>query len=347
MLAAVSCGHPGDVRWGRLLDAVFVFPRHVRYQCNKGYRMIGDANLYCQSDGTWNKAKPECQIVDCGPLDDIADGAVRLFGTEYGSKAEFTCNEGFKLTGTSTRTCDADGQWSDESPRCEEPCRDLYVKGGQPELLEVAHNEVVNFTCKQHYQLQRAHSLPDPVCRFGKVQGTLPSCEPALAQSGIKRTRRQVQTKIDNLTQRYRKESRERTTGSSPSPWPFFSEVHRILGALPANDRSLIQESPCSPDETVEMIISSMERSNGNTSGEEEVADASDSQGPASTTQQRRPQKRKRQSATENFRNNLLEQQNKLIATLQEATKVDQALRERQVNAQEKLVDLLSQYFNK
>lgn len=316
----VSCGHPGDVRWGRLLDAVFVFPRHVRYQCNKGYRMIGDANLYCQSDGTWNKAKPECQIVDCGPLDDIADGAVRLFGTEYGSKAEFTCNEGFKLTGTSTRTCDADGQWSDESPRCEEiwcpppeppegngttslgpnpenqrsgirlkykcpektvlqgsdinichetgswlfdrptcirncvvqadpsaavlrpsnwsnkmaevkpgtevtvldsnlyvkckegyefidtnfrhnpqprslrcqdgawyppspwckekPCRDLYVKGGQPELLEVAHNEVVNFTCKQHYQLQRAHSLPDPVCRFGKVQGTLPSCEP-------------------------------------------------------------------------------------------------------------------------------------------------------------------------
>ncbi|KAH7960896.1 hypothetical protein HPB49_024536 [Dermacentor silvarum] len=169
----------------------------------------------------------------------------------------------------------------------------------------------------------------------------------ALAQSGIKRTRRQVQTKIDNLTQRYRKESRERTTVFSPSPWPFFSEVHRILGALPANDRSLIQESPCSPDETVEMIISSMERSNGNTSGEEEVADASDSQGPASTTQQRRPQKRKRQSATENFRNNLLEQQNKLIATLQEATKVDQALRERQVNAQEKLVDLLSQYFNK
>ncbi|KAH7965702.1 hypothetical protein HPB49_009896 [Dermacentor silvarum] len=172
----------------------------------------------------------------------------------------------------------------------------------------------------------------------------------ALAQSGIKRTRRQVQTKIDNLTQRYTKESRERTTGSSPSPWPFYSEVHRILGAVPANDRSLIQESPCSRDETVEMIISSMERSNGNTSGEEvadAVENASDSQGPASTTQQRLPQKRKRQSATENFRNNLLEQQNKLIATLQEATKVDQALRERQVNAQEKLADLLSQYFNK
>lgn len=95
-----------------------------------------------------------------------------------------------------------------------------------------------------------------------------------------------------------------------------------------------------------------MEHSNGNTSGEEEVADtvedaASDSQGPASTRQQCRPQKRMRQSAAENFRNNLLEQQNELIATLRDATKVDQVLRERQVNAQEKLVDLLSQYFNK
>ncbi|KAH7949415.1 hypothetical protein HPB49_009403 [Dermacentor silvarum] len=72
-----------------------------------------------------------------------------------------------------------------------------------------------------------------------------------LAQSGIRRTRRQVQTKIDNLTQRYR------------------------------------QQQQCCPQE------------------------------------------RKRQSATETFRNNLLEPQNKLIATLLDATKIHQALRER------------------
>ncbi|KAH7965140.1 hypothetical protein HPB49_004276 [Dermacentor silvarum] len=146
-----------------------------------------------------------------------------------------------------------------------------------------------------------------------------------LAQSGIRRTRRQVQTKIDNLTQKYRQGPSIRKVLKDPG--------YRILGALPANDRSLIQESRCSPNETVEMIISGTESSSGNTSAEE-VADgveevASDSQGPASTRQQqqRRPQKRKRQSATETFRNNLLEQQNKLIATLQDATKIDQALR--------------------
>ncbi|KAL1429514.1 hypothetical protein MTO96_016143 [Rhipicephalus appendiculatus] len=116
----VSCGHPGDIRWGRLMDAVFVFPRQVRYQCNKGYRMIGDALLYCQSDGTWNGAKPVCQIVDCGPLEGIPNGTVRPHSTEYGSKAEFACDEGFKIKGASTRTCDADGQWTDEYPHCEE-----------------------------------------------------------------------------------------------------------------------------------------------------------------------------------------------------------------------------------
>ncbi|KAH7969800.1 hypothetical protein HPB52_021958 [Rhipicephalus sanguineus] len=184
----------------------------------------------------------------------------------------------------------------------------------------------------------------------------------ALAQNGIVRTRRQVQTKIDNLTQRYRRESRQHTTGSSPSPWPFFSEIHRFLGSLPANDRSLIQESPCSTNETVEMIISSME---AGTCAEERpdmpqpsndskviataqsVPQASSIAEAQTTQQKRRPAKRKRVSATETFRNTLLEQQSKLIAALEDATKADQVLRERQVKAQEKLVDLMSGFFNK
>nr|XP_037285501.1 uncharacterized protein LOC119178398 [Rhipicephalus microplus] len=52
----------------------------------------------------------------------------------------------------------------------------------------------------------------------------------ALAKIGILRTRRQVQNKIDNLTQKYRKEAREKTTGSAPSVWPFFVELRRFLG---------------------------------------------------------------------------------------------------------------------
>ncbi|KAL1480690.1 hypothetical protein MTO96_034684 [Rhipicephalus appendiculatus] len=62
---------------------------------------------------------------------------------------------------------------------------------------------------------------------------------------------------------------------------------------------------------------------------------------------QRRAQKRKRMSANEKFQSALLEQQGKLISALENATQVEQSLRERQVAAQEKLVDLFSKYFNK
>lgn len=41
---------------------------------------------------------------------------------------------------------------------------------------------------------------------------------------------------------------REGTRASSWSTWPFFSEIHRILSAQPANDHSLIQKCPASPN---------------------------------------------------------------------------------------------------
>ncbi|KAH6930847.1 hypothetical protein HPB50_019831 [Hyalomma asiaticum] len=99
---------------------------------------------------------------------------------------------------------------------------------------------------------------------------------------------------------------------------------------------------------TRRQIISSIE-SNTSESAEDITEDApSDSQEPTASKpqQQRRPQKRKRTTVAETFRSTLLEQQGRLISALQQAAKDDQALRERQVNAQENLVDL-SQYFSK
>ncbi|KAL3193503.1 hypothetical protein MRX96_016856 [Rhipicephalus microplus] len=315
----VSCGHPGDIRWGRLLDAVFVFSKEVRYECNKGYRMIGNAQLYCQTDGTWSGVKPECQIVDCGPLEGIPNGTVTLHSTQYGSTAEFTCDYGFKIIGTSARTCEADGQWTDEYPHCEEilcpppelpeangttslgvnletqrsgtrfeyicppntllvgssinvcqetgswlfdrpictpncvvpvdqsaavlhqtnwwhhhkvevqpgtrvtqfeerffvqckagyelihgidnphqkplrcqggswdppgpwcreqPCRNVHVPGGKPEVMNMMPNDVLNVTCKPYHELQIKQNGQMPVCRFGRIHGDVPICKP-------------------------------------------------------------------------------------------------------------------------------------------------------------------------
>lgn len=60
-----------------------------------------------------------CLAVDCGTLPNPANGRVILGTTTVGSIAVYECNRGFGLLGTSTRTCQANGQWSDQAPTCE------------------------------------------------------------------------------------------------------------------------------------------------------------------------------------------------------------------------------------
>ncbi|XP_049275457.1 uncharacterized protein LOC125759958 [Rhipicephalus sanguineus] len=81
-----------------------------------------------------------------------------------------------------------------------------------------------------------------------------------LTDAGIPRTRAHVHSRIDNLTQTFRKIERELTTGSSPPTWPYYSEIKRFIGCLPINDPSLMEESCCnSSSDTVQKLIYEME----------------------------------------------------------------------------------------
>ena len=56
----------------------------------------------------------------CAELADPANGNVELSaGTDIGSVATYTCNDGYILGGSSTRTCEEGGLWSGEAPTCE------------------------------------------------------------------------------------------------------------------------------------------------------------------------------------------------------------------------------------
>ena len=57
--------------------------------------------------------------VDCGTLSPPVNGAVMLTGTTLNSMAEFTCNEGYTLSGGRTRECQSNAEWSGVSnPTC-------------------------------------------------------------------------------------------------------------------------------------------------------------------------------------------------------------------------------------
>ncbi len=57
--------------------------------------------------------------VDCGALDNPSNGAVdTLSGTTFMNNATYTCNPGYTLMGSNTRTCQAGGEWNSTSPTC-------------------------------------------------------------------------------------------------------------------------------------------------------------------------------------------------------------------------------------
>ena len=58
------------------------------------------------------------QDIRCPDLTDPANGRVMVAGTTPGDAATYTCNDGYKLDGASTRTCGSGGQWSSDPPVC-------------------------------------------------------------------------------------------------------------------------------------------------------------------------------------------------------------------------------------
>ena len=58
--------------------------------------------------------------VDCGSLINPINGLVDTSSrTTFGSTATYTCDTGYTLSGSQSRTCGADGNWTSSEPFCE------------------------------------------------------------------------------------------------------------------------------------------------------------------------------------------------------------------------------------
>ena len=57
--------------------------------------------------------------IDCGGLSPPMNGFIQYNTTHYDSVATYTCRDGFKLVGVSSRMCQKNSQWSNSSPTCQ------------------------------------------------------------------------------------------------------------------------------------------------------------------------------------------------------------------------------------
>ncbi len=115
---AVVCTSAVAPAGGTVSASSAAYPTSITYACNTGYTLTGSATQTCQANATFSGTPPTCAPVSCGTLAAPTNGTISVPATTFGSAASYACNTGYALTGTATRTCQADGAWSDAAPVC-------------------------------------------------------------------------------------------------------------------------------------------------------------------------------------------------------------------------------------
>jgi len=166
---------------GEMFGSRFTYNQQVRYQCNRGFKVVGSEVRTCQADATWSGQETSCQEINCGPPEPIWNGYrdSNFFGLE--SIILFTCNVGFKLEGSRSSLCQEDETWSTPTPKCwgrctvEEPpdhgsINSRYIRVGD----DVQHGSFLSFSCDYNYE--KSHE--DPAMCYNGTWQNIPTCNP-------------------------------------------------------------------------------------------------------------------------------------------------------------------------
>ncbi|XP_064386496.1 sushi, von Willebrand factor type A, EGF and pentraxin domain-containing protein 1-like isoform X2 [Halichondria panicea] len=180
--SAVDCGSPLSIGNGSPeTPTSTTLEGMVTYTCNRGYEVsngVTTAMATCMASGMWEPV-PTCSPVDCGSLDAPSNGTVKTSsGTTFMMTATYTCNTGYNIVGSDTRTCRADRIWTPEVPTCAPvDCGSLTVPNGQ--VCTSSGNifeSIATYICDDGYHLNR---VTIRTCQAnGTWSLTAPTCDP-------------------------------------------------------------------------------------------------------------------------------------------------------------------------
>uniref|UniRef100_A0A3P8R438 E-selectin n=1 Tax=Astatotilapia calliptera TaxID=8154 RepID=A0A3P8R438_ASTCA len=111
--SSMNCSHP---------IAAFSYNSTCEFSCDEGYELIGQNQIICDHTGQWTATVPVCTVRKCSPVFSPAMGHMTCVDPvepfSYGSWCNFTCKEGYYLTGDKVLSCLTLGQWSKPTPTC-------------------------------------------------------------------------------------------------------------------------------------------------------------------------------------------------------------------------------------
>ncbi|XP_069006406.1 P-selectin [Embiotoca jacksoni] len=110
---SMNCSHP---------ITPYSYNSTCEFRCDEGYELTGQDQIQCDHTGQWTASVPTCTVRKCSPISVPFTGSMTCVDTievfSFGSQCNFTCQEGYFLTGDNTLTCLASGEWSKSTPKC-------------------------------------------------------------------------------------------------------------------------------------------------------------------------------------------------------------------------------------
>ncbi|XP_078583892.1 P-selectin-like [Branchiostoma floridae x Branchiostoma japonicum] len=117
------------------------------------------------------------KVVQCPALSNPTNGAVSYSSRNYGDVASYTCNTGYNMAGSSTRTCQSSGSWSYSAPSCRVvqcPFPNNPTNGAVS-YISRNYGDVATYSCNAGYNL--AGSSTQTCQSSGSWSPSAPTCD--------------------------------------------------------------------------------------------------------------------------------------------------------------------------
>uniref|UniRef100_A0ABI7W9S1 Selectin P n=1 Tax=Felis catus TaxID=9685 RepID=A0ABI7W9S1_FELCA len=155
------------------------------FRCADGFRLKGADMAQCTDLGRWTAPAPVCEAFTCTPLLSPRNGTMTcvqpLGDSSYKSRCQFTCDEGFSLSGPEILDCAPSGHWTGPPPTCEAiKCPELFApEQGSLACSDTRREFSVGYTC--HFSCNKGFELEgsnDVECTAsGKWTAPPPTCQ--------------------------------------------------------------------------------------------------------------------------------------------------------------------------
>ena len=179
-----KCPAPHAPVNGRIRNSVITtFSGSVlEFECDVGYRLVGNRTVSCTEEETWSSAFPRCRVVNCGFPPEVNHSDIVSRAFSYNDVVHYVCHRGFERSGSGSVRCRADGTWSDAADGGPTVCQ--RVRCGNPPRVEHAvavktaglrYGDVVYYVCADGYELNGNNLLECDA--DGGWSGDLPRCD--------------------------------------------------------------------------------------------------------------------------------------------------------------------------